>query len=591
VNKTQREHRSPANEASWRDRQPLRSLAVMLLLVSALFSGAVAGALVMLWLSGPSARPDVTRLDALRAQLRRTPDNEALKDLLRQEDQRLRRQYLLYQRRLRTGALLLLLGVAAAVAAARWYAALDLRPVRPSTPAERQDTERWFARRHRQMAAIGVAALAATGLWLVLGTVRGPDLPKPAPEEAPPEPPGPGAKHTFRENWPRFRGPTGLGIVRAGAWPASFNARTGENILWKTPVPLPGNSSPVVWGDRIFLTGATEKRQEVLCFDRTDGKLLWRTAVTAARAKGFEFEVMAETGYAAPTPATDGERVYATYASADVAAVDFKGRILWARNLGPPENAYGRATSLLVYRDTVIVQFDRGGGADERLSYLVALDAKTGKDAWRTPRPVGNSWSTPVIVKIGGNPTLLTTGAPWTIAYDPGSGAEIWRVGGLSGDVAPSPVYADGLVFVTNEYAKAMAIRAGGRGDVTKSHVVWTAEEGLSDAPSPVATDRFFLQVHSSGQITCYDAKKGALLWEHQLDGAVWASPTLAGDIVYLPSEDGKVYLFELGKKYVPRGTCDVGEPLLATPAFVDGQMILRGKKHLFCIGRAPEKP
>jgi len=590
VNPTRPEDR-PSDAASSRDRQPLRSLAVMLLLVAALFSGAVAGALAMLWLSQPVVRPDTSALDALRAQLRRTPENEALKDLLRREDARLRRQYLLYQRRLRTGALLLLVGVAAAVAAARWYAALDPQPVRPSTPAERQDTERWVARRRRQMAAIGLAALAATGLWFALGTAGGPDLPEPAPKGSPPTPPGPKPKHAFKENWPRFRGPTGLGIVRAGVWPTAFNGRTGENILWKTPVPLPGNSSPVVWGGRVFVTGADEKRQEVFCFDRADGRLLWRTAVTAPRPKGFEFEVMAETGYAAPTPATDGERVYVTYASADVAAVDLEGRLVWARNLGAPENAYGRATSLLVYRDTVILQFDRGGGADEGLSALVALDAKTGKDAWRTPRPVGNSWSTPVVVEVGGNPTLLTTGAPWTIAYDPDSGAELWRAGGLSGDVAPSPVYAGGLVFVTNEYAKAMAIRAGGSGDVTKTHIAWTAEEGLSDASSPLATERFFLQVHSGGLITCYDAKKGALLWEHQLDGTVWASPTLAGDIVYLPSEDGKVYLFELGAKYAPQRTCDLGEPLLATPAFVDGQIILRGKKHLFCIGKTPEKP
>jgi outer membrane protein assembly factor BamB len=181
---------------------------------------------------------------------------------------------------------------------------------------------------------------------------------------------------------------------------------------------------------------------------------------------------------------------------------------------------------------------------------------------------------------------LLTSGDPWVIAYDPDSGVELWRAKGLSDDVAPSPVYANGLVFVTNEYAQIMAIRAGGSGDVTATHVAWTATEGLSDAASPIATDEFFLQANSSGNVTCFEAQSGKLLWEQSFEGVFWASPTLAGDVLYLPAEDGKTYLFKLAREYAPLGAPDLGEPILATPAFTDGQIFIRGKKHLFCITR-----
>lgn len=372
-----------------------------------------------------------------------------------------------------------------------------------------------------------------------------------------------------------------------------WDAATGRNIFWKTAVPVRGNSSPLLWGNRIFLTGADADRQEVLCFERNSGKLLWRTAVAASRRNvaSDDIKVLPETGYASPTPATDGERVYVTYASSDIAALDFDGGVIWVRNLGKPQNAYGRASSVIVYKDKVIVQFDRGEEPKDGLSALLALDVRSGKTIWSTARPVRSCWCTPILVPVGEHVELVANGSPWIMAYDPETGRELWRCAGMAGDVACSPTFADGLVFVTNENARALAIRPGGSGDVTQTNVVWRAEDGMPDAASPAADDRFFLQATSSGRITCYAAKTGKLLWERLLGCAFWASPTIVGNLVYLAADNGKVYILELADQPSLAATCGLGEPLLATPAFGDGTIYFRGTKSLFCVGPGAKRP
>ena len=572
-----------------------RAVAAQVMLVSSVFTGVVLGVMIATHFAEPANAPLSPTLEALREELHRNPDDERYTASLRELDRELRRRYFERRRRLRIGGVLLLIGAAVTVAAGLSHAAFDPRPPRPSLPAERRDADLWLARRRRALIAVGLAGSAVLTVLLVMALAGGADYPRmPAPSPGgpgqrggTPVPPVPrtAASRRYRGNWPQFRGPNGMSIVPEGKWPIEWDAGSGRNIVWKTEVPVPGHSSPVVWADYIFLTGGTAAKQEVLCFDRATGLQVWRTAVRAARPPGHEINVTTETGHAAPTPATDGFRVYATYASADVVAVDFSGKVVWARNLGNPESAYGRATSLVIYKDMVLVQFDRGSSADENRSALIALDVKTGRTIWRAPRPVPNSWSSPLLVETDNGAELITAGDPWVISYDPETGVELWRCEGLSGDVAPVPVFAAGLVFVTNDFAQVMAIRTGGAGDVTKTHIAWTAEDGMSDASSPIATEKYFLQAHSSGLLTCYAAGTGKLLWEHDLQASVWASPTLVGGIVYLPGEDGKVYLFGLADKFNLIRACDLGEPLYATPAFADGFIYARGNKHLFCIG------
>jgi outer membrane protein assembly factor BamB len=584
----------------------LRALAVSLLLTTALFSGVVMGVMLITRLSEPAVPPDSPALQSLRAALAKDSENEGLKEALREEDQQVRQSFFAHRRRLAAGACLLLAGLAATVICARWYASLEWKTPRPTPPAEREDADRWLAGRRRNIIAVAVISIAVLlGLW-VFGIAGGPPIP-PAPAAgqaepktaAPPVSIPPPAESAFKENWPRFRGPDGDGLVKAGDWPRKWDAATGDHILWKTPVPLPGNSSPVLWGDRLFLTGANADQQEAFCFSRASGKLLWRTPIFAARGdvKAEDIRPLPATGYASPTPATEGVRLYVTYASADIAAVDYDGRVLWARNLGKPENAdnnsYGRASSLLLYKDKLIVQFDRGMEPADGLSALLALDAKSGKTVWSAPRPVRRCWCTPILITVAGRAELLANGSPWIIAYDPENGKELWRCAGMKEDVAASPTFADGLVYVTNDHAKVFAIRPplNEQGDLTATNIVWTGEEGLSDASSPVCDGRFFLQANSSGLLTCYDAKNGKLFWSEMLNGGVWASPTLAGGWAYVPSEDGNVYLFPIAEQFGPVTACKLGEPLLSTPAFADGCIYFRGEKSVFCVGATERKP
>lgn len=449
-------------------------------------------------------------------------------------------------------------------------------------------------------AAINAAILAVgVGVGLTISVMRhaapapapraSADRPEPGEPPTPELPPWLDPDQGAERYWPVFRGPNSDARAIGQEWPQHWDGEAGENVVWKADVPLDGKSSPVVWGGKVFLTAADEDTQLALCYGRETGDLLWRTEIPPSPERDWPAEslrVFPETGYAAPTPAVDRYAMYAIYASGDVAALDHEGALLWSRNLGEPASAYGFATSLALYGDNVLVQYDVGLFLDEADSALHGLDRRTGRTAWRTPRPVPNSWSTPTLARTPAGPRLFTAADPWTIAYDPADGREIWRTSGLAGDVAPAPVYAAGVVYVTNEYAQMLAIRDGGEGDVTDTHVLWTAEEGLSDAATPLHDGERLLQIHSGGYMTCYDPETGELLWTEEVDGPIWASPILAGGLVYLPLADrqGTTLIFDIADGYALRASPALGQPVSAIPAFVDGDIFIRGHKSLFRI-------
>jgi len=389
----------------------------------------------------------------------------------------------------------------------------------------------------------------------------------------------------YAKNWPCFRGPGGSGVSAYTNVPNRWDGSSGENIVWKAPVPLPGHSSPVVWNDRVFLTGATEQKRQVFCFSTPDGKLLWAQEVPATPASRGKVEVSEDTGFAASTPATDGQRVYAIFANGDLAAYDFQGRLVWARSLGIPKNQYGHASSLVTWQDRVIVQFDQGTARD-KLSRLMALEGATGKTIWETPRPVPNSWASPIVAQTAAGPQIITCGDPWVIAYQPSDGTEIWRANCLRQDVGPSPTSRDSVVYVANQFPQVSAIRTDGRGDVTATGLLWMGEDGLPDICSPLATPEYLLLLASSGTLTCYRRTDGKKLWEHDFETNFKSSPSLVGSTVYVISEEGKGWVVQPGPDGVkPLAESNLGEPCVTSPAFQDGRIYLRGQTHLFCIG------
>jgi len=285
---------------------------------------------------------------------------------------------------------------------------------------------------------------------------------------------------------------------------------------------------------------------------------------------------------------SDGRYAAAIFANGDLAAYDLDGKLAWSQSLGIPENPYGHAASLAIYKNLVLVPFDQAT-AKAAKSKLRALDIATGHTVWEQTRPVPSSWSTPIVIRAANRDQVVTTASPWIIAYDPADGKELWRVKGSQGDVAPSPVAVGATVFaVANDSAPVLAIRADGSGDVTANKVLWKGEDNTPDICSPLATEDFVFLLTSEGMLTCYDAHKGDKLWEHDLnDFKCKASPSLVNQELYLFSESGKAWILAPSRAGVKRvRQTDLGEGCVSCPAFQDGRMYVRGKKNLFCIGQ-----
>ncbi len=426
-------------------------------------------------------------------------------------------------------------------------------------------------------------------LTLLVGLIgcsrQGPPVtPSPTARPAPAAPPTLATAPT-ETNWPRFRGPGGLGIAGGAEAPVSWDGPSGKGVLWKSPVPLPGNSSPVLWGECVFLTGATEKQRQVYGYGTANGTLLWTAEVAGIAGSPTEApEVGSDTGYAAPTQAADAHRVYSLFANGDLACHDHEGKPVWARSLGMPDNVYGHASSLLVWQELLVVLMDQGG-AEEGSSKLMALSCATGDVVWEAARNVPNSWATPIVIQAGGREQLITCANPWVIAYSPADGAELWRIAVLGGDVAASPVYAGGRVLVANVNGRAAAIDPTGSGELPTESLLWSFEESLPDTCSPLATDRFVFLLTSVGILTCLDAATGVKLWDHDFLTLFRSSPSLCADRLYLLGQDGQMFIVRAGDRFEQLGTAALGEPSTCSPAFSGGRIYLRGEQNLYCVG------
>jgi len=587
-------------------------VAVRVAVLAGVFSAIVAALLGYEFLRRDAKHPAEQRAYlALKAAVAEQPDNEPLKAQFRTVDAGLRAEHFRHAAFAATAAGMLATGLAVFLIAAKVAAGLRRKlplpgPMRgPCDPdAELSRVARWA------VAGLGLAIVGGVvGLAVVYRAERlrdaaelaagsgelppppppklGPDPIEPAGKPAQPQPETPPTAAEFAKAWPRFRGADGLGIAAYENIPTKWDADSGENIRWKAPVPLPGHNSPVVWGQRVFLSGADKQNREVYCFDADKGTLLWQREIAAMPGSPKDPpKVHEDTGYAAPTVATDGRRVYAMFANGDLAALNVDGSPAWSKSLGLPHNAYGHASSLCLYGRLLIVQFDQGDSREPK-SKLLAFDAASGAPAWEAKRPVPNSWTTPIVIRVGQRDQIITAADPWVIAYDPKDGSEIWRAKCLKQDIGPSPVCADGVVYVATEYAYLSAIRADGSGDVTATHLLWKGEDNLPDTCCPLATKQFVFVVATHGILTCYDAKQGEMLWDKEFETNFVSSPTLVGKHLYLIGLEGKCWVVEPkadGAEIVAES--NLGEKCVSSPALQDGRMYLRGEKHLICIGK-----
>jgi outer membrane protein assembly factor BamB len=395
-------------------------------------------------------------------------------------------------------------------------------------------------------------------------------------------------------NWPMWRGPHGDGTTDETGFPTQWTAT--ENVVWKTAIPGRGHSSPIVWGDRLFVTAALEDSdlkkptdRQLLCLDRKDGNILWRQTVVNAPQE----HIHNLNSRASSTPATDGERVYVTFLDDPkvvIAAYDFAGKEVWRVSPGEFESTHGFCSPPILYKDLVIVNCDQDAFKKKKPAYIVALDRKTGVERWRIDRTHRiRSYCPPLIVEAAGKMQMVLTGAETVDSYDPDTGKLIWEVTGPTEQFVASMVYSKGLFFLTAGFPTyhVMGIKPDGMGNVTKTHVAWHVENGGAGyVPSPVAHgDEIFL-VHDAGHATCREALTGKLHWNQRLGNHHSASPVCADGRLYFTADDGNTFIVKADKKFELIEKNPIGEDCYASPAFSKGQIFMRGSKHLFCIGK-----
>jgi outer membrane protein assembly factor BamB len=526
-----------------------------------------------------------------KAALRNTPNDEQTKKVIRELDLRQRRQYFRQLSRMHTGVFLLLGGVAVFLIAASRVAHFRKQPPIPGPKLDSAADRRHRAEAGRWSVAASGTVLGA--LLFVLGLSLSSAVPDQAAEvEKLVGSPSPAAVENdaaapqeLRKNWPRFRGFEGAGVASFTNVPKEWDVKTGNGVLWKAPVPAKGFNSPICWGDRIFFSGGDAKQRDVFCLDAKTGQTLWRQDVTSVPGSPAQPpEIPDTTGYAACTMATDGKRVYVVFANGDVIALSFEGKTVWSKSFGPLKNAYGFATSLATWKDRLILQLDQGD-SEEGKSKLYALDGRTGQIVWQKPRKVGSSWATPIVFEAAGRAQIIALAVPWVIAYAATDGSELWRVDCLSGEITPSPIFAGGLVIVPSPSDRLVAIRPEGQGDITKTGIAWTNDENVPDVTSPVSNGEQVFSITTPGFLTCFDIKTGKKVWEHDFDMEVHASPAIAGNRLYVFGQKGVAVVVEAAAQFKEIYRTEMGDAFHASPAFLDGKMILRGTTNIWCLG------
>lgn len=382
--------------------------------------------------------------------------------------------------------------------------------------------------------------------------------------------------------WSRWRGPSGQGLVDGSGYPDKWSDT--ENVVWRVPVPGEGNSSPIIWADRLFLTASRDegRRLSLLSYRISDGKLLWETPVDQ---QGVE-HVHGKNGHASATPVTDGERIYASFGTHGLVAFDFDGKILWQQAVGKLDNYHGSAGSPILYRDRVILYQDHQGD-----SFVAAFDQKTGKIAWRTGREAKTGWGTPVVIRAGARDELIVSSQHQVDAYDPENGKLFWTVRGNKFEVIPTPVVGHDLVFASSGRAgPTLAIRPGGSGDVTDTHVVWTSPKGSPFVPSPILVgDYLYMMNDILSIVTSYEAKTGKLAFQGRLGTerkeGFSASPVAVDGKIFFTNDEGETFVLNAGSDFELLHVNRLNARTLASPALVDGRWYFRTENELICIG------
>jgi len=396
------------------------------------------------------------------------------------------------------------------------------------------------------------------------------------------------------ENWPQWRGPGLNGVSGEKNLPARWT--TDENVAWKLALPGWSGSTPIIWQDRVFLNVADGNDLYLWCVDRSKGEVAWKKLLGSGNVK------LRKQNMSSPSPVTDGKSVFVMTGTGILKGFDFSGKELWTRDIQKDYGAFGLnwgyASSPLLFDDSLFVQVLHGMKTDDP-SYVLRISKKTGKTEWKVERATNairespDSYTTPALLRYGKTTEIVITGGDCVTGHDPASGKELWRANGLNPDNDPfyrivaSPVIFNDIIYAPTRVRPLLALKAGGRGDVSSSHLLWSTQNG-PDVPTPVTDGKYFYVVNDRGIVWCLDAKTGAEIYGQQRlkPGTYSSSPVLADGKIYVTSEDGLTTVLKAGPKFEVLAENALNDYCLSSPAISDGQIFIRTAQHLYCIGK-----
>jgi outer membrane protein assembly factor BamB len=389
------------------------------------------------------------------------------------------------------------------------------------------------------------------------------------------------------EYWPCWRGASGDARREKATGPLNWS--DSKSVVWKTEVPGRGHSSPIIWGEHIYLTTADETTNtlSVLCYEGDTGKLKWDTPIY----QGSFSARHAKNSHASATPACDGRQIYVPFVadgSLWLSAVGFDGKPAWKTAIGPFMTQWGYGSSPTIYKDLVIIAGencgDRLANVAALTSYLAAVRTKTGEILWRVRRPRENTFGAPIVAEVSGRPQLLLGGAGQINSYDPASGAELWSCGWSGPRSASTVAFTKDRVFATTD-GETICVQGDGAGDVTGDHLLWRQKKGASDIPSPLYHDGRLYLVNDKGLASCLDGESGKVVWNERLQGLFSSSLTLVGDRLYATNEEGTTYVLKAGRQYELLATNKLGDEVLASPVPMGNRLLIRSTRFLWCLG------
>jgi outer membrane protein assembly factor BamB len=515
---------------------------------------------------------DNPALLALKEQFDRDPSNSVLAEQVRAMDLMARKAYFSSRWQVETGSYLLLAGAIIFILCQRLIS--ENEKIMPGFPGPRPEiSARSEKMRKYLMVTASVISVAAIGASFILRS----ELPGSGGSMAPGNIRRGGVKapDPDKTDYPFFRGQDSRGIAGGSGYPVEWDGSAGANIEWKVKIPAIGKSSPIIWDNKLFITGAEDKQCNLYCIDKKSGEILWTGSGSNIPGEPAELPRMdREAGLAVSTAATNGKVVCAIFANGNLICYDLKGELKWGKNIGEPESSYGYSSSLLIYEDLLLVQFD----SNEKLA-LLGFDLETGEQKWETPRQGRPVWSSPVLAYFNGIPQVVINGNPAVSGYDAVTGKQLWSVECMSGDVAPSVAVNSTMAFAVTDYAKLTALKAG-----TGASIVWEDNTFTPDVSSPVATEKYLFLATGNGDVACYNTEKGDTLWTHYFEDQFYASPMVADEKVYFLDRSGVMHIVEAGPEFRLIAESPLGEPADCTPAFSDKKIYIRSEENLYCI-------